>query len=123
MPDPQRISREIQALLRAPAYAGLFNKTNQFANPPKPGEMEKPVTAQSTADWASNYLWSKNPLADPVEIVELRGRTELYRFHDGNAQLYKTDTKGKFIRSAGTLGRFMDRALGARKNLERHGEV
>jgi hypothetical protein len=90
MPDPQRIRRETQELLSRPAYSLLFAKANQFS---KPGT--DPITPQSVAERTADYLWHKNPLLDPVEIVELRGRTELYRTHDGGA---RTD-------SARTLGR------------------
>ncbi len=90
MPDTHRIRREIHELLSRPAYSLLFAKANQFS---KPGT--NPITPQSVAERTADYLWHKNPLLDPVEIVELRGRTELYRTHDGGA---RTD-------SARTLGR------------------
>jgi hypothetical protein len=90
MPDPHRIRRETKELLSRPAYSFLFAKTNQFA---KPGT--NPITPQSVAERTADYLWRNNPLLNPVEIVELRGRTELYRAHDGGA---RTD-------SARTLGR------------------
>jgi hypothetical protein len=97
MPDPHRLRREFQELWSRPAYTALFQKINRFAKPGSP-----PVTPQSTAEWVSNYLWTKNPLLDPIEVLELRGRTELYRTHDGGAR------KG----SAGTLGRsWMERSM------------
>lgn len=71
-------------------YSLLFAKANQFS---KPGT--NPITPQSVADRTADYLWRKNPLLDPVEILELRGPSELYRTHDGGA---RRD-------SAGTLGR------------------
>jgi hypothetical protein len=90
MPDPQRIRRETQELLSRPVYSLLFAKANQFS---RPGA--NPITPQSVAERTADYLWHNHPLLDPVEIVELRGRTELYRTHDGGA---RTD-------SARTLGR------------------
>jgi hypothetical protein len=90
MPDPHRIRRELQELLSRPVYSWLFAKANQFS---KPGT--NPITPQSVADRTADYLWQKNPLLDPVEILELRGPSELYRTHDGGA---RRD-------SAGTLGR------------------
>src|ERR1700677_689728 len=90
MPDPHRIRRELQELLSRPVYSLLFAKANQFS---KPGT--NPITPQSVADRTADYLWRKNPLLDPVEILELRGPSELYRTHDGGAR------RGV----AGTLGR------------------
>jgi hypothetical protein len=90
MPDPHRIRRELQELLSRPVYSWLFAKANQFSKP-----RTNPITPQSVADRTADYLWQKNPLLDPVEILELRGPSELYRTHDGGA---RRD-------SAGTLGR------------------
>jgi hypothetical protein len=90
MPDPHRIRRELQELLSRPVYSLLFAKANQFSKP-----RTNPITPQSVADRTADYLWQKNPLLDPVEILELRGPSELYRTHDGGA---RRD-------SAGTLGR------------------
>jgi hypothetical protein len=90
MPDPHRTSRELQALLSKPEYAGLIRKQNQFG---KPGGA--PLTPQSIADRTAKYLFENNPLMDPVEIVPLRGRAEFYRTHDGGARVDSARTIGR----------------------------
>jgi hypothetical protein len=90
MPDPHRVRREMQELLSRPTYSLLFAKANQFS---KPGS--NPISPQSVAERTADYLWHNNPLVDPVEIVELRGPTELYRNHDGGARRDSARTLGR----------------------------
>ena len=102
MPDPHRIKGELLTLLSRPQYASLFHHRNQFRGPKDPA-----ATPENVAEQTANHIWKANAMVDPVEVVERRGRVELYRAYDGGARVLSPRTlTSPASLSAGTLGRY-----------------
>jgi len=111
MPDPHRLEGELRTLLSRPQYTSLFLRRAQFCNPtfrhgPNKGKPTPADTPDSIAKATAKRIFDDNLLLDPVEVVEMKGRVELYRLHDGGSHTFSLDdgkTQSKSL-SAGTLG-------------------
>lgn len=105
LPDPGQIEKRLNALLSKRCYGSLFYHRNEFRNPKKEKDPCTPVRlAKDTAE----IIFKNKLLVDPVDVVELRGYTELYRVHDGKKTLFAEANVGNKVfplpGSAGTLG-------------------
>jgi hypothetical protein len=98
MPDPQRIQGELQTLLSHPQYTPILYHRNEFRDPTKSAETVAGISAAT-----AKYLHERNPLMNPVEVLELRGPLQLYRAHDGG-EYTRRGKAGRYNVSAGTLG-------------------
>ena len=101
------IRNRLEAILSNKCYLPLLQRLNDYRTPSYDRSMrqaaDKAYTAASVARSAERKINRDNSLLDPVEVGELTGPLELFRFHDGSSSS---------LHSAGTLGSYwMNREL------------